>query len=54
MPYEVTGSLIRQRVERRGVIATTTSSPVTVIDAEAIRRCGASTVVDVLRKHGNR
>lgn len=47
---EITGSRIKQKVRRSGHIATSASSPVLVVDREAIERSGASTIPGVLAK----
>lgn len=48
----VTGSYIRQKVTRNGVIASAGPSPLIVIDSETIRRTGASSIPDLFRRGG--
>ena len=48
---QITGSYLKQPVTRNGMF-TDFSSPVQVIDSEAIRTSGASDVQGVMRRYG--
>jgi len=48
----VTGSYIKQTVDKHGVLASVGASSLIIIDSETIRRTGASSIPDLFRRTG--